>query len=60
MIKYPDGKLKEDDEGALQMAVFIKDGRLIIDFGKELSWIGFAKQDVKNLVDLLNSKLKNL
>jgi len=60
MEKYPDDKISKDDEGALEMAIFIKDGRLIIDFGKELSWIGFAKQDVKNLVDLLNSKLKNL
>ena len=58
--KYPDGKLKADDEGSLTMAIFVKDGRLVIDFGKDLSWIGFDKASLANLIEMLKVKYETL
>lgn len=60
MNKYPDGKIKEDDEGSLEIKLFIKDGRLIIDFGKETAWIGFDKKSLLSLIELLKVKSESL
>lgn len=43
MSKYPKGKLNNDDEGELQIALTRKDNVIIISFGKNISWIGFNK-----------------
>lgn len=40
---YPRGKLNESDEGAIEIAVYDKDRTIIIDFGKDISWIGMDK-----------------
>lgn len=41
--QYPRGKLNESDQGALTISISIKEKTIIIDFGKELSWIGLDK-----------------
>jgi len=41
--KYPRGKFSDDDEGALNVAITMKDKTLIIDFGKPVAWIGMSK-----------------
>lgn len=38
--QYPRGKLNADDEGQLQLAVGVQDKTLIIDFGKQVVWLG--------------------
>jgi hypothetical protein len=58
--KFPQGKLKSDDEGELRMAIFEKEGNIVIDFGKDLSWIGFGKKEAIELGELLINKAKNL
>lgn len=58
--KYPDGKINNNDEGALRIAIFIKDDRLIIDFGKDLSWLGFDKNTLRSFIDGLESNYKKL
>lgn len=60
MEKYPDGKIRNDDEGALKIVVFIRDGRVIVDFGKSLSWLGFDKERLRSFIDGLESKYKQL
>lgn len=36
--KFPQGKLNARDEGELTIAVGIKDGVVMIDFGKPVKW----------------------
>lgn len=64
--QFPSGKIVPSDEGALTLRMGIKEasgtaGRtLIVDFGKDVSWIGFDKQSgtkfaeqfLKGLADL--------
>lgn len=42
--QFPRGKLCENDEGQLTLRICVKDKTVIIDFGKDLNWIGFDKQ----------------
>lgn len=60
MNTFPDGRLNPDDEGALAVSVFTDQGRVVIEFGKQLSWIGFGKDNLRAFIDLLESKYKNL
>jgi hypothetical protein len=58
--KFPQGKLKSDDEGEFRMAVFEQNGKIVIDFGKKLAWIGLGKDEAIALGEMLISKAKNL
>lgn len=60
MKTYSDGKLNDNDEGDLKIAVYIKDNRVIIDFGKDLSWLGFDKNGLRNFIDGLENKYKEI
>lgn len=41
---YPDGKLGEDDEGEVGVAIGIKDGNVIIMFPKPVAWLGLPPE----------------
>lgn len=43
MSYYPRGKLNKNDEGAAVIKIFSEDKTVIIDFGKDIKWIGFDK-----------------
>jgi len=51
--QFPDGKLNEDDEGQLQLAVAAKDGNVIIAFGKSVSWMAMPPEDAKRLAEAI-------
>lgn len=53
---FPRGKLNEGDEGALQIAVYEQDKTIIIDFGKEVAWIGMDKATAKALANTILEK----
>ena len=57
---YSDEKLNSSDEGDLKIKCFIEKGRVILDFGKDLSWIGFDKNSLISFVEGLKSKLEQL
>lgn len=40
---FPRGKLNAEDEGGLQIAVYERDKTVVINFGKEVVWIGLDK-----------------
>ncbi len=39
--EYPQGHLRDDDEGELHLGIGVSEGKVIINFGKAVSWIGF-------------------
>jgi hypothetical protein len=48
MTKYPEGKLDETDEGELDIKVYNHDeDTIVIDFGKNLSWIGMNREQAQ-------------
>jgi hypothetical protein len=50
---FPRGKISNHDEGALRLAVGVKDGTIVVDFGTPTSWIGLDPVSAKNLAELL-------
>jgi hypothetical protein len=38
--KFPQGKLNPDDEGELTFAITEENGAVVVNFGKEVKWIG--------------------
>lgn len=54
--KFPQGFLNEDDEGEIKIAITTDGEKVIIAFGKEVSWIGFTKEQAVEIGNLLIQK----
>lgn len=59
-MKYPDGKLNENDNGELRILTYVENGRVILDFGKDISWIGFDKHTLKTFIDGIQKKYEEI
>lgn len=46
---YPDGELNKADEGQLQFAVAHKDGKVVLEFGTPVAWVGMNPQQAADL-----------
>lgn len=53
---FPAGQLTGADEGAIQFGVTDKDGKVILDFGTPVVWLGLEPQQA---ADLAASMLKH-
>jgi hypothetical protein len=53
---YPDGMLHKSDEGSLQFAIGGKDGKVVIDFGAPVAWVGMTPQQA---IDLAATVIKH-
>lgn len=59
--EFPAGKLNEQDEGGILFGITVHEGKLIMNFGeKPISWIGFTKEEVIDLIKYLNNKVSEL
>jgi hypothetical protein len=50
---FPEGKLTPHDEGELKFAVHTADGKVILDFGTPVAWLGMSPELALNLAALL-------
>jgi hypothetical protein len=50
---YPEGKLTPADEGAIQFAIGISNGKVVLDFGTSVHWVGLSAQQAADLASLL-------
>lgn len=59
---FPRGKLNEDDEGGLQLAVASDKSSktVIVDFGKPVVWIGLGPEEALALAAMLERRAKEL
>lgn len=46
---FPQGKLTPRDEGSLQFAVAHKDGKVVLEFGTPVAWVGMNPQQAADL-----------
>ena len=51
--KYPEGKLTDDDEGEIRIAVGESKGKVVITFGKPTAWIGFSPEQAISIASSL-------
>lgn len=57
---FPDGKITEDDEGVLGIQLFMHDDRLILNFGKQVSWVGMDRKTAMTVGQALIDRAKDL
>lgn len=50
---YPDGQLGRADEGGIQFAIGEQDGKVVIDFGTPVHWLGMTPQQAAKLANTL-------
>lgn len=60
MNTFPDGQIDPTDEGEIPLNIYVKDERVVLDFGKELTWIGFDKKSLVTFIATLSMKLHEL
>jgi hypothetical protein len=51
--EFPEGKVSATDEGTIQFGIGVKDGKVILDFGTPVAWIGMNPQDAADLASTL-------
>lgn len=51
--QFPEGQISVDDEGGIQFTLKPENGKLIIDFGKPIQWVGLTPQDACDLAGSL-------
>lgn len=54
--RFPDGKVSEHDQGELQFAVYHKDGKVIVEYGTSVTWVGL---DPNSAINFGNALLKH-
>lgn len=57
---YPRGKFCDDDEGELAVAIGVKDKTVIIDFNKEVAWIGMDKAGAIGFANAILEKANSI
>lgn len=53
---YSEGQLTPDDEGDLMLAVGEKDGNVVIDFGKQIVWLGLPPDSAIELARMIHDR----
>lgn len=53
---FPEGKLTEQDQGEIRMAVFHGNGKVVLDFGTQVTWVGMNPNQA---IDLGNALIKH-
>ena len=57
--KYPQGHLNDDDEGELRIGIGVSEGKVVINFGTPVVWIGFdADQAIELACHILGTAKK--
>lgn len=55
---FPEGQLNKSDEGAIQFGITVKDGKVILDFGTPVAWVGMTAQQAADLGSLLQTRAR--
>ena len=58
--QFPLGKLIPSDEGEIRIAIGVSQGRVVIDFGSQVTWIGFDKQQAIDVAESILAKARSL
>ena len=54
--QFPEGKLTPEDEGEIRIGITDMDGKVVMDFGKATTWIGFTPDQAEGIADTLRAR----
>lgn len=57
--KYPRGKLNEDDEGEVSMAIAVDQDCVVIAFPKPVQWCAFSVEQAEELAVTILARAKD-
>jgi hypothetical protein len=57
---FPEGQMTKTDEGAIQFAIGEKDGKVVIDFGTSVHWLGISPQQAAEFASLLLKRAREV
>lgn len=57
---FPEGQLTKTDEGSIQFAIGEKDGKVVLDFGTPVHWVGMSPQQAADLASLLIKRAREV
>lgn len=58
--RFPLGKLNNADEGELSLAIGAENGKVVMNFGKKCSWIGFSPEQAIDIASTLIRHANNI
>lgn len=58
--KFPQGKLTPEDEGELRMRLGVQNGKIVLDFGSPVVWVGMGPDDAAALAGRLMALAEDL
>lgn len=50
---FPEGKLTQEDEGEIMFSIFGKDGKVVIEFGSQVHWVGMTPPQAAAVAEAL-------
>lgn len=57
---FPEGRLTKDDEGAIQFAIGERDGKVVIDFGTSVHWLGMTPQQAADFASAVLKRARQV
>jgi len=57
---YPDGKIADNDEGAIQYGITTMNNRIVFDFGKPIRTIGLTQKQAWEMAEVLTRRANQL
>lgn len=57
---FPEGKLTKTDEGSIQFAIGEKDGKVVLDFGTPVHWVGMTPQQAAEFASTLIKRAREV
>jgi hypothetical protein len=57
---FPQGKLTKGDEGSIQFAIGEHDGKVVIDFGTPVHWLGMTPQQAADFASLVLKRAREV
>lgn len=58
--EFPHGKIAKDDEGSLQFAIGERDGKVVIDFGTPVHWMGMTPQQAADFASAVLKRARQV
>ena len=55
---FPAGQLTKSDEGSIQFAIGDKDGKVVLDFGTPVNWVGMTPQQAADLASAIFNRAR--
>ena len=54
--QFPEGQLNPTDEGEIKIAIGVERDRIVIHFGKPISWIGFNPKQAREIAEMIRKQ----